>query len=39
MQAHKIEENENLKIALKEECRRRTYFNGDSDRVDLFYSP
>ena len=38
MQAHKVEENENLKMALKEEGRRWTYSNGDSDRVDLFYS-
>jgi len=37
MQAHKVEENENLKMALREEGRKRTYSNGDSDRVDLLY--
>jgi len=26
-------------MALREEGIKRTYFNGDSDRVDLFYSP
>jgi len=39
MQAHKIEENENLKMALREEDRKWTYSNGDSDRVYLLYSP
>jgi len=39
MQAHKVEENENLKMALREEGRERTYSNGDSDPVDLLYSP
>jgi len=39
MQAHKVEENENLKMTLREEGRKRTYSNGDSDRVDLLYSP
>jgi len=39
MQAHKVEENENLKMALREEGRTRTYSNGDSDWVDLLYYP
>ena len=39
MQAHKVEENENLKMALREEGRKWTYSNGDSDQVDLPYSP
>jgi len=39
MQSHKVEENENLKMALREEGRKWTYSNGDSDRVDLLYSP
>jgi len=39
MQAHKLEENENLKMALKEEGRKRTYSNGHSDWIDLLYSP
>jgi len=34
---HKIEENENLKMAIREEGRKWTYSNGDSDRVDLLY--
>jgi len=38
MQSHKVEENENLKMALREEGRKWTYFNGDSDWVDLLYS-
>jgi len=39
MQAHKTEEIKTLKMALREEGKERTYFNGDSDRVDLLYSP
>ena len=39
MQAHKVEENENLKMVLREEGRKWSYPNGDSDRVDLLYSP
>jgi len=39
MQAHKVEKNENLKMTIREEGRKRTYSNGDSDRVDLLYSP
>jgi len=39
MQAYKGEENENLKMALREEGRKRTYSNRDFDRVDLLYSP
>jgi len=39
MQAHKAEEIKTLKMTLSEEGRERTYSNGDSDRVDLLYSP
>jgi len=39
MQAHKVEENENLKMALRKEGRKRTYSNEDSDQVDLLYYP
>jgi len=39
MQAHKVEENENLKMALREEGRKQTYSNRYSERVDLLYSP
>jgi len=39
MQAHKVEKNENLKMALREEGKKRTHSNGDSGRVDLLYSP
>ena len=39
MQAHKAEEIKTLKMALREQGRERTYSNGDSDRVDLLYSP
>jgi len=39
MQAHKAEEMKTLKLALRKEGRQRTYSNGDSDRVDLLYSP
>jgi len=38
MQAQKVEENENLKLAVREEGRKRTYSNRDSDRVDLLCS-
>jgi len=38
MQAQKIEENENLKMTLRKEGRKRTYSNGDSDWVDLVYA-
>jgi len=38
MQAHKVEKNENLRVALREEGRKRTYSNGDSDRINLLYS-
>jgi len=39
MQAHKVEENENLKMAIRKEGRKQTYSNKDSDWVDLLYSP
>jgi len=39
MQAHKAEEIKTLKMTLREEGKERTYSNGDSDRVELFYSP
>ena len=39
MQAHKAEEIKTLKMDLREEGRERIYSNGDSDRVDLLYSP
>jgi len=39
MQAHKVDENENLKIALREEGKKRTYSSEDFNRVDLLYSP
>ena len=39
MQAHKAKEIKTLKMALREDGRERTYSNGDSDRVDLLYSP
>jgi len=39
MQAHKVEENENLKMTLREYDRKRTYSNRDSNWVNLLYSP
>jgi len=39
MQAHKEKEIKTLKMTLREEGRERTYSNGDSDRLDLLYSP
>jgi len=39
MQAHKVEKNENLKKTIREEGRKRTYSNGDSDWANLLYSP
>jgi len=39
MQAHKAEEIKTLKMTLREKGRKWTYSNGDSDRVDLLYSP
>jgi len=39
VQAYKAEEIKTLKMALREEGRERTYFNGDSDRVYLLYPP
>jgi len=39
MQAHKAKEIKTLKMALRKEGRQRTYSNGDSDWVDLLYSP
>jgi len=39
MQAHKVEENENLKMTLREDDKKRTHSKGNSDWVDLLYSP
>jgi len=38
MQTQKVEENENLKPALRKEGRIRTYSKGDSDMIDLICS-
>jgi len=38
MQSQKVEENKNLELTMREESRKRTYSNEDSDRVDLLRS-